>query len=449
MNITIGKKIRQLREELKITQASLAEPEMTKSMISHIENGYAYPSMKNLQYIAKKLNKPVTYFLEDDAPLKNQCSSEDDLPMEIILDTLKSIDNLIEKEMFEQAKQALHSLLESYSFNEASKLFADIIFRIGLCCIKLRKYDEGEKYLENCSSIYTDNQMYLDAAKAYMNLSLKPLFQYNYTQSLSILDRAWEIYDKSTSKDVFLEIKLLINRPAIYFAMGEFNKAISICEKIISLSNDNKIYYMIDNAYRIMAIIFLLQDEYDSFIINADKALKFSEFTNNKLGLIKLYHNYAKYHNIMNNPLESLKYLELLQNTAGEKTFYYYLEHAKSNYILQNYDASLKDLSDIDYTKKANYLTDDIYLLSGKIYKGLIHGKLNNYDEAIFEIEDAIKGIEGFTKSEYAGVTKYAYKELSFATESLSEIYFMKQDYPTAYSLLKKSNQLKDLSRQL
>jgi len=282
-----------------------------------------------------------------------------------------------------------------------------------------------------------------------MNLSLKPLFQYNYTQSLSILDRAWELYDKSTSKDVFLEIKLLINRPAIYFAMGEFNKAISICEKIISLSNDNKIYYMIDNAYRIMAIIFLLQDEYDSFIINADKALKFSEFTNNKLGLIKLYHNYAKYHNIMNNPLEALKYLELLQNTAGEKTFYYYLEHAKSNYILQNYAASLKDLSAIDYTKKANYLTDDIYLLSGKIYKGLIHGKLNNYDEAIFEIEDAIKEIESFTKSEYAGVTKYAYKELSFATEGLSEIYFMKQDYPTAYSLLKKSNQLKDLSRQL
>lgn len=53
MDSSLGNKIKALRKELKMTQSQLAEPEMTKSMVSQIENGQAMPSMKNLQFIAK------------------------------------------------------------------------------------------------------------------------------------------------------------------------------------------------------------------------------------------------------------------------------------------------------------------------------------------------------------------------------------------------------------
>ena len=63
--ITVGEKIKTLRKELNMTQSELAGEEMTKSMLSQIENNVSNPSMKTLQYIAKVLNKPISYFLED------------------------------------------------------------------------------------------------------------------------------------------------------------------------------------------------------------------------------------------------------------------------------------------------------------------------------------------------------------------------------------------------
>ncbi|MCT4573638.1 helix-turn-helix domain-containing protein, partial [Bacillus thuringiensis] len=52
---TLGEKIKTLRKEKKLTQTELVGSELTKSMLSQIENGKATPSMKTLQYIAEKL----------------------------------------------------------------------------------------------------------------------------------------------------------------------------------------------------------------------------------------------------------------------------------------------------------------------------------------------------------------------------------------------------------
>lgn len=65
MKKSLGEKIKNLRKEMKLTQTDLAGNEMTKSMLSQIENNLATPSMKNLLYIASKLGKPASYFLED------------------------------------------------------------------------------------------------------------------------------------------------------------------------------------------------------------------------------------------------------------------------------------------------------------------------------------------------------------------------------------------------
>ncbi len=62
---SLGEKIKALRKELNMTQTDLAGSEMTKSMLSQIENNLATPSMKNLQYLASKLGKSMAYFLDD------------------------------------------------------------------------------------------------------------------------------------------------------------------------------------------------------------------------------------------------------------------------------------------------------------------------------------------------------------------------------------------------
>ena len=60
----LGSKIKQLRIDKMMTQKELAGNEITRNMLSQIENGSARPSMDTLRYLAGQLGKPVSYFLE-------------------------------------------------------------------------------------------------------------------------------------------------------------------------------------------------------------------------------------------------------------------------------------------------------------------------------------------------------------------------------------------------
>ena len=62
---TLGEKLKHYVKK-KLTQTELAGSELTKSMLSQIENGKATPSMKTLQYIAEKLECEPSFLLEED-----------------------------------------------------------------------------------------------------------------------------------------------------------------------------------------------------------------------------------------------------------------------------------------------------------------------------------------------------------------------------------------------
>ncbi len=61
----LGEKLRLARLEAGLSQRQLCGEEITRNMLSQIEHGTAQPSMKTLQYLASRLEKPVGYFLED------------------------------------------------------------------------------------------------------------------------------------------------------------------------------------------------------------------------------------------------------------------------------------------------------------------------------------------------------------------------------------------------
>jgi len=64
----LGQRLRQARLEAGLSQRQLCGGEITRNMLSQIENGTAKPSMSTLQYLANALGKPISYFLEE-API--------------------------------------------------------------------------------------------------------------------------------------------------------------------------------------------------------------------------------------------------------------------------------------------------------------------------------------------------------------------------------------------
>ena len=65
----IGEKIRRLRQNRKMTQSELAGDQITRNMLSRIENDDALPSLPTLLYLADRLHVPAGYFLSDNASL--------------------------------------------------------------------------------------------------------------------------------------------------------------------------------------------------------------------------------------------------------------------------------------------------------------------------------------------------------------------------------------------
>lgn len=62
----ISQKLLQARQEAGLSQRQLCGDYITRNMLSQLEHGTAKPSLDTLQYLAERLGKPVSYFLEDE-----------------------------------------------------------------------------------------------------------------------------------------------------------------------------------------------------------------------------------------------------------------------------------------------------------------------------------------------------------------------------------------------
>ena len=63
----LGQKILRLREAAGLSQRQLCGDVITRNMLSRIEHGTVRPSMTTLTYLAQRLGKPVSYFLDEDS----------------------------------------------------------------------------------------------------------------------------------------------------------------------------------------------------------------------------------------------------------------------------------------------------------------------------------------------------------------------------------------------
>lgn len=61
----LGQRVKEARLLLGLSQRQLCGDTITRNMLSRIEHGTVRPSMETLRYLAEKLEKPVSYFLDE------------------------------------------------------------------------------------------------------------------------------------------------------------------------------------------------------------------------------------------------------------------------------------------------------------------------------------------------------------------------------------------------
>jgi transcriptional regulator with XRE-family HTH domain len=68
----LGQRLKQARLEMGLSQRQLCGDQITRNMLSQIEHDTARPSMETLCYLAGRLGKPVSFFLEENTASPNQ-----------------------------------------------------------------------------------------------------------------------------------------------------------------------------------------------------------------------------------------------------------------------------------------------------------------------------------------------------------------------------------------
>ena len=117
----IGEKIRSLRNAKRMTQSELAGDQITRNMLSLIENGSALPSLQTIMYISERLGVPAGIFLARDGE-------------EIIYRKMTELDKIkktYQKGEYKLCASMCEILLEDEQDDEVSFMLAKSYLEIG------------------------------------------------------------------------------------------------------------------------------------------------------------------------------------------------------------------------------------------------------------------------------------------------------------------------------
>ena len=132
--MTLGQKIKAIRVQKKITQSALAKDQITRNMLSAIENDKAQPSLSTLVYIAKCLGVPPEYLLSD----------KDDLAFYIKRDKIDSIRFAYQTQKYKYCIKLIKDIPELD--DEMYYLLAVCSAELGISCAKSGAFVSALEY---------------------------------------------------------------------------------------------------------------------------------------------------------------------------------------------------------------------------------------------------------------------------------------------------------------
>jgi transcriptional regulator with XRE-family HTH domain len=134
--MTLGQKIKAIRLDKKITQSALAKGQITRNMLSAIENDKAQPSLTTLRYIASALRVPLEYLI----------SESDDLSFYLKKEKIESIRFAFKTEKY---KYCIKLILEIPQLDdELYYLLALCYAELGISSAKNGSFVSAKKYFE-------------------------------------------------------------------------------------------------------------------------------------------------------------------------------------------------------------------------------------------------------------------------------------------------------------
>lgn len=182
--MNIGNKIRSLRVEKLMTQSELAGNEITRNMLSQIENGIALPSLTTVIYLANRLGVSAGFLLADE---------KDDF-MYKKLNTMKNIKKAFTDKSFE--------ICRDLCLYELEQTDDEIELILSHCCINLAIENICDGRLRHaCEEI--DRAIVHAESTVYDTVSVRnsAFVALKFLKKISPTLDSVEVYDDASTKD--------------------------------------------------------------------------------------------------------------------------------------------------------------------------------------------------------------------------------------------------------
>ncbi|HDR7283000.1 helix-turn-helix transcriptional regulator [Bacillus cereus group sp. BfR-BA-00331] len=392
---TLGEKIKALRKEKKLTQTELAGSELTKSMLSQIENGKATPSMKTLQYIAEKLECEPSFLLEEDEGK--------------IVELIQKMEPLIKA----NGDEVYKTLLPIVQTDLPPTLNTARLYKQFITGAAIMNDYNIEYYVETAVSIFEKYTLYRESTETKLLFYYMLFKQKKYKECLQMIATIRDEYKaKNLEMDLITHIQLYLKEAIILLAYGNYEK----CEKVIldalAFSKKHQVYYKTDEFYRILSYQKIIVADKERYLYYIKKSEQFAIFTEDTLSAANVDILKAYYYNTVTNEYTiALEHLEQFREKLKNDPIFqddglYYLEKGKSLYGLKRYKEALETLKHATIPDYMNHPLDQSWVLTAGSYRALCYIELQDKKSALKEAKEAVQAIDSYPDSIFTSFIK-------------------------------------------
>jgi transcriptional regulator with XRE-family HTH domain len=226
----IGKKIKELRKAVGLTQGELAEGICTQALVSRIEKGDVYPSATALYQISLKLGVDVNYFFEIGTTPR----------LDYVLEVEKQLRYLRTNFKFEEIRELVKTEEKNPLFYKDNEKLQLLYWYKGIYAFEVDKSEEEAFALLNEAYYLTarqkkamterEIQILLSIGTIHSSLYHHEEALRYYDQIESALKATEQLHDKSIKPRLFYNISRVLTRNGRYAESTDYcTKAINWC----------------------------------------------------------------------------------------------------------------------------------------------------------------------------------------------------------------------------
>lgn len=329
---TLGERIKKIRKEKGFTLQALAGEELTKGMLSLIENNKAKPSMESLAYIAKRLGVDQNELLEEISPaeLRNLLQEAE---------KLFTTDLFLPTEAYQKIADKIQPYIQKLPYRYESARLLEIYSH---CNYHLQS-DNWQATLAKAEEMYEGLHISNKLADIHMFKATTKFIEHRYAEALNMLQQSRTVLEQ---QDIILDPLKKLDfdylESVLYSAVGDTENAKRLMEEAIDYSRENQIFYKINELYRLAGFQAMLEGDAASKDFYVHKLRLFAQFSDDKsiesfADLIEAHYCISFTHEYE----KAAEYVEKNLDIAVEEQINFFLEKGKLLYRLGHYQEAL------------------------------------------------------------------------------------------------------------